>query len=138
MAKDHGWLGQRSASRRFRQPRSWGKTGKPVTFPSQDARLVPLLVWLRSMTGRRLIPNNLASHLELPRLGHRLPKHAAMRWNSCLPCRGSAGSTRASAITLCQWRNSTPFGVRRLNSPTQSGTTGQRTSGGDYPPGKGN
>jgi integrase/recombinase XerD len=44
-----------------------------VTFPSQHARLVPLRVWFRWMARRHFIPNNLASELELPRLGHRLP-----------------------------------------------------------------
>jgi integrase/recombinase XerD len=51
------------------------KNGQPLSFRSQHSRLVPLRVWFRWMARQRLILNNPASELELPRLGHRLPKH---------------------------------------------------------------
>jgi integrase/recombinase XerD len=51
------------------------KNGQPLSFRSQHARLVPLRVWFRWMARQRLILHNPASELELPRLGHRLPKH---------------------------------------------------------------
>ena len=51
------------------------KNGQPLSFRSQHARLVPLRVWFRWMARERLILHNPASELELPRLGHRLPKH---------------------------------------------------------------
>jgi integrase/recombinase XerD len=50
------------------------KNGKPLTFRSQLARLVPLRVWFRWMARQRHILHNPASELELPRLEHRLPK----------------------------------------------------------------
>ncbi len=51
------------------------KNGQPLSFRSQHSRLVPIRVWFRWMARQRLILNNPASELELPRLGHRLPKH---------------------------------------------------------------
>jgi integrase/recombinase XerD len=51
------------------------KNGQPLSFRSQHSRLVPLRVWFRWMARQRLILHNPASELELPRLGHRLPKH---------------------------------------------------------------
>jgi integrase/recombinase XerD len=51
------------------------KSGQPLSFRSQHSRLVPLRVWFRWMARQRFILNNPASELELPRLGHRLPKH---------------------------------------------------------------
>ena len=51
------------------------KNGNPLTFRSQHARLVPIRVWFRWMARQRFILHNPASELELPRLGHRLPKH---------------------------------------------------------------
>ena len=50
------------------------KNGKPLTFRSQNTRLVPLRVWFRWMARQRHILNNPASELELPRMEHRLPK----------------------------------------------------------------
>jgi integrase/recombinase XerD len=51
------------------------KNGQPLSFRSQHSRLVPLRVWFRWMARQRFILHNPASELELPRLGHRLPKH---------------------------------------------------------------
>jgi len=51
------------------------KNGQPLSFRSQHSRLVPIRVWFRWMARQRLILHNPASELELPRLGHRLPKH---------------------------------------------------------------
>jgi integrase/recombinase XerD len=50
------------------------KNGRPLTFRSQLARLVPLRVWFRWMARQRHILHNPASELELPRMEHRLPK----------------------------------------------------------------
>jgi integrase/recombinase XerD len=50
------------------------KNGKPLTFRSQLARLVPLRMWFRWMARQRHILHNPASELELPRIEHRLPK----------------------------------------------------------------
>ena len=50
------------------------KNGRPLTFRSQLARLVPLRVWFRWMARQRFILHNPASELELPRMEHRLPK----------------------------------------------------------------
>ena len=50
------------------------KNGKPLTFRSQNTRLVPLRVWFRWMARQRYILHNPASELELPRMEHRLPK----------------------------------------------------------------
>jgi integrase/recombinase XerD len=51
------------------------KNGQPLSFRSQHSRLVPIRVWFRWMARQRYILHNPASELELPRLGHRLPKH---------------------------------------------------------------
>ena len=51
------------------------KNGQHLSFRSQHSRLVPLPVWFRWMARQRLILHIPASELELPRLGHRLPKH---------------------------------------------------------------
>jgi integrase/recombinase XerD len=51
------------------------KDGQPLSFRSQHARLVALRTWFRWMTRQNHILHNPASELELPRLGHRLPKH---------------------------------------------------------------
>jgi integrase/recombinase XerD len=51
------------------------KNGRPLSFRSQHTRLVPIRVWFRWMARQRFILHNPASELELPRLGHRLPKH---------------------------------------------------------------
>ncbi len=50
------------------------KNGKPLTFRSQNTRLVPLRVWFRWMARQRHILHNPASELELPRMEQRLPK----------------------------------------------------------------
>jgi integrase/recombinase XerD len=50
------------------------KNGRPLTFRSQNTRLVPLRVWFRWMARQRYILHNPASELELPRMEHRLPK----------------------------------------------------------------
>jgi integrase/recombinase XerD len=50
------------------------KNGKPLTFRSQAARLVPVRMWFRWMARQRHILHNPASELELPRIEHRLPK----------------------------------------------------------------
>ena len=50
------------------------KNGRPLTFRSQLARLVPIRVWFRWMARQRHILHNPASELELPRIEHRLPK----------------------------------------------------------------
>jgi len=51
------------------------RSGEPLTFRSQHARLVALRSWFRWMTRQNHILHNPASEIELPRLGHRLPKH---------------------------------------------------------------
>jgi integrase/recombinase XerD len=51
------------------------RDGEPMTFRSQHARLVALRSWFRWMTRQNHILHNPASEIELPRLGHRLPKH---------------------------------------------------------------
>jgi len=51
------------------------RDGEPLTFRSQHARLVALRNWFRWMTRQNHILHNPASEIELPRLGHRLPKH---------------------------------------------------------------
>ena len=51
------------------------KNGEPLSFRSQHSRLVPLRVWFKWMTRQNHILHNPASEIELPRLGHRLPKH---------------------------------------------------------------
>lgn len=51
------------------------KNGNPLSFRSQHSRLVPIRVWFRWIARQRFILHNPASELELPRLGHRLPKH---------------------------------------------------------------
>jgi integrase/recombinase XerD len=51
------------------------KNGQPLSFRTQHAMLVPLRGWFRWMTRENHILHNPASELELPRLGHHLPKH---------------------------------------------------------------
>ena len=51
------------------------KNGEPLGFTAQHARLVPLRVWFKWMARQRYLLHNPASELELPRTGHRLPKH---------------------------------------------------------------
>jgi integrase/recombinase XerD len=51
------------------------KSGEPLSFRSQHARLVPLRVWFKWMTRQNLILHNPASEIDLPRLGRTLPKN---------------------------------------------------------------
>jgi hypothetical protein len=48
---------------------------QPLSFHTQHAMLVPLRGWFRWMTRKNHVLHNPASELELPRLGHHLPKH---------------------------------------------------------------
>ena len=49
--------------------------GEPLAAQSRNARLVPLRVWLRWMAKQHLVPESLASEIELPRLGRPLPRN---------------------------------------------------------------
>ncbi len=51
------------------------KNGQPLTAASRHARLVPLRVWFRWMARQRLIFENPAAELELPKLGRPLPRN---------------------------------------------------------------
>jgi len=51
------------------------RNGEPLTFRSQNARLIALRQWFRWMTRQNHILHNPASELELPRLPHRLPRN---------------------------------------------------------------
>ena len=51
------------------------RNGCPLSFRTQHGMLVPLRGWFRWMTRQNHILHNPASELELPRLGHHLPKH---------------------------------------------------------------
>jgi integrase/recombinase XerD len=50
------------------------KNGRPLTFRSQHAHIVPLRVWFKWLARQRYILHNPASELELPRMEYRLPK----------------------------------------------------------------
>lgn len=50
-------------------------TGEPLSCRSQHSRLVPLRVWFKWLAREHYLLHNPASELELPRMGHRLPKH---------------------------------------------------------------
>ncbi|MFZ0956488.1 MAG: site-specific tyrosine recombinase XerC [Candidatus Sulfotelmatobacter sp.] len=50
------------------------RNGRPLSFRTQHGMLVPLRGWFRWMTRQNHILHNPASELELPRLGHHLPK----------------------------------------------------------------
>ena len=50
------------------------KNGRPLTFGSQNTRLVSLRMWFRWLARQRHILHNPASELELPRREYRLPK----------------------------------------------------------------
>lgn len=50
------------------------KSGEPLGFTGQHDRLVPLRVWFKWMARHHHVLHNPASELELPRVGHRLPK----------------------------------------------------------------
>jgi integrase/recombinase XerD len=49
--------------------------GQPLSFQGQHVRLVPVRAFFRFLTKQHFLVFNPASELELPRLGHRLPKH---------------------------------------------------------------
>ncbi|HNX49619.1 MAG TPA: site-specific tyrosine recombinase XerC [Thermoanaerobaculaceae bacterium] len=49
--------------------------GQPLSFRSQHSHLVPIRSFFKWLARENLILFNPASELELPRLGHRLPKH---------------------------------------------------------------
>jgi integrase/recombinase XerD len=51
------------------------RNSRPLSFRTQHGMLVPLRGWFRWMTRQNHILHNPASELELPRLGHHLPKH---------------------------------------------------------------
>jgi integrase/recombinase XerD len=48
--------------------------GEPLGFTGQHDRIVPLRVWFKWMARHHHILHNPASEIELPRVGHRLPK----------------------------------------------------------------
>jgi integrase/recombinase XerD len=51
------------------------RDGDPLSFRSQNTRLIALRTWFRWMTRQNHILHNPASELELPRLPYRLPRH---------------------------------------------------------------
>ncbi len=51
------------------------QNGQPLASSSRHARLVPLRVWFRWMARRRIIQDNPAAELELPKLGRALPRN---------------------------------------------------------------
>jgi integrase/recombinase XerD len=51
------------------------RNGDPLSFRSQHGRLVPIRSWFKWLTRNNHILYNPASEVELPKLGHRLPKH---------------------------------------------------------------
>lgn len=51
------------------------KAGKPLTFRSQNNKLVPVRMLFKWLTRRNLLLYNPAADLDLPRGEHRLPKH---------------------------------------------------------------
>jgi integrase/recombinase XerD len=51
------------------------RNGDPLSFRSQHGRLVPIRSWFKWLTKNNFILYNPASEVELPKLGHRLPKH---------------------------------------------------------------
>jgi integrase/recombinase XerD len=51
------------------------RDGDPLSFRSQHGRLVPIRSWFKWLTKNNFILYNPASEVELPKLGHRLPKH---------------------------------------------------------------
>jgi integrase/recombinase XerD len=52
-----------------------GRNDKPLTFGNQHSRLTSLRAWFKWLARQRVILHNPASEIELPRIGHRLPKH---------------------------------------------------------------
>ncbi len=51
------------------------KNGQPLSFRTQHGMLAPLRSWFRWMSRENHVLDNPAVDLELPRLGHYLPKH---------------------------------------------------------------
>jgi len=51
------------------------KDGRPLSFRSQNARLVPVRAYFKFLARQNLILYNPAADLDLPRIEHRLPKH---------------------------------------------------------------
>lgn len=51
------------------------KNGEPMSFRSQNSRLITLRMWFRWLTRQNHLLHNPASELELPRLGQALPKN---------------------------------------------------------------
>ncbi len=49
--------------------------GEPLSFRSQHSRLSSMRAWFKYLARERHVLYNPASELELPKLGHRLPKH---------------------------------------------------------------
>ena len=54
---------------------STDKRGRPRSFRDQHTRLCSLRAWFKWLTQKRHVELNPASELELPKLGHRLPRH---------------------------------------------------------------
>jgi site-specific recombinase XerC len=50
------------------------KNGKPLTFRTQYARLVPVRTWFRWLVKNNHILHNPASDLDMPKIGTRLPR----------------------------------------------------------------
>jgi len=51
------------------------KNGDPLSFRTQHANLVAIKAWFKWLARNNHILYNPASELEMPKLGHRLPKH---------------------------------------------------------------
>jgi integrase/recombinase XerD len=51
------------------------KDGRPLSFRSQHARIVPVRAYFKYLARQNLILYNPAADLDLPRIEHRLPKH---------------------------------------------------------------
>jgi integrase/recombinase XerD len=51
------------------------KNGDPLSFRTQHGNLSPIRAWFKWLARKNHILYNPASELELPKLGHRLPKH---------------------------------------------------------------
>ncbi len=51
------------------------RNGEPLTVTSRHARLVPLRVWFRWMARKGHVARNVVDDIELPRLGHPLPRN---------------------------------------------------------------
>ena len=51
------------------------RNDQPLSLRTQYGMLVPLRVWFRWMTRENCVPHTPALDLELPRIGHYLPRH---------------------------------------------------------------